>query len=84
MGKFIRHNLKIYNSPIRFAILVILIVALVTAASWGITLLFTYLISLFWAGTVLAFDWSVPFATGIWLVLLLIGGFTSARVNFND
>ena len=71
------------QSDVGFGALIVFIVALVIAASWGITLLFTYLISLFWAGSALAFDWSVPFATGIWLGLMLLGGFCGAS-NIKD
>jgi hypothetical protein len=76
-------SLKVQNS-IGFVGLVILIMIALLAASWGITCLFVYWISLLWAGTAFAFTWSWEFATGVWLALALLGGFTSARVNVND
>ena len=63
---------------------VIGIVLFALLASWGITCLVVYWISLLWANTVFAFTWSIEFATGIWLALCLIGGFCSARINFDD
>ena len=65
-----------------FAIIFIIVAAL--AASWGLTCLIVYWISLLWAGTAFAFERSWAFATGVWLALALFGGFCSARINFND
>ena len=66
-----------------FCIFFIVLAAL--AISWGITCLVVYWISLLWMGSVFAFEWSWQFATGIWLVLCLIGSFLrGAKVNFND
>ena len=76
-------SLRIQNS-IGFVFLIIFLILFFLTASWGITCLFVYWISLLWAGTAFAFDWSWDFATGVWLVLALLGGFTNARVNIND
>ena len=72
------------QSTIGVVFLMILIIAAALAISWGLTCLFVYWISLLWVGSPLAFDWSWEFATGMWLALALLGGFTSARVNIND
>ena len=63
---------------------VILFVIAALAASWGITCLFVYWISLLWTGTVLAFEWSWSFATGVWLALCLISCFCSVNIKVND
>lgn len=76
------YGLKAQNT-IGFIGLVIIILIALLAASWGITCLFVYWISLLWAGTVFAFTWSWEFATGVWLALVLLGSFTSVRVNSN-
>ena len=64
--------------------IMIFIILAALAISWGLTCLIVYWISLLWAGTIFAFEWSWSFATGTWLALCLIGGFTSARINVND
>lgn len=77
------YGLKAQSTIGLIGLFIIILIALF-AASWGITCLFVYWISLLWAGTAFAFTWSWEFATGIWLALALLGGFTSARVNVND
>lgn len=77
------YSLKAQNIVGFVGLVIILFIALL-AASWGITCLFVYWISLLWAGTAFAFTWSWKFATGIWLALALLGGFTSVRMNTND
>ena len=72
------------QSIIGLIFLIIFFIIVILAVSWGITCLFVYWIGLLWAGTVFAFDWSWEFATGVWLALALLGGFTRARVNLND
>jgi len=76
-------SLRIQNT-VGFVFLVILFIILILAASWGITCLIVYWISLLWVNTAFAFNWSWEFATGVWLALALLGGFTSVRVNTND
>ncbi len=72
------------QSAIGLAFLIVFVVVAAVAFSWGITCLFVYWISLLWVGTPWAFTWSWEFATGVWLALCLIGGFCSARINFNE
>ena len=72
------------QSTIGIVFLMIFIIIAALAISWGLTCLIVYWISLLWAGTVFAFEWSWAFATGIWLALCLIGSFCQARINFND
>ena len=72
------------QSTIGIVFLMIFIILAALAVSWGLTCLVVYWISLLWAGTVFAFEWSWAFATGIWLALCLIGSFCQARINFND
>lgn len=50
---------------------IILMVVAGLVFSWGVTCLFTYWISILWSGSIVAFNWSWDFATGIWLVLIL-------------
>lgn len=76
-------SLNIQNS-IGMVFAVIFIILAIFVISWGITCLFVYWISLLWVNTPFAFSWSLEFATGIWLVLCLIGSFCSARINLND
>ena len=64
--------------------IILFIIAAITFISWGLTCLFVYWISLLWTNTVFAFEWSYHFATGVWLILILLGSFCSARINFND
>ena len=71
------------QSTISFVFLSIFLIIAVLAASWGITCLVVYWISLLWSGTVFAFDWSWGFATGVWLVLALLGVSANIRVNNN-
>lgn len=52
--------------------LVITLLVVYIAASWGLTCLFLYWISLLWSGTIFAFEWSWAFSTGAWLLLILI------------
>ena len=63
---------------------IILTIVIFLAISWGITCLFTYWISLLWINTIFVFEWSYEFATGVWLVLILLSGFVNLRVNSND
>lgn len=79
-----RFNSLSFQSTFGMIAAIILFVLFALGISWGITCLFVYWISLLWANTPFAFDWSWDFATGIWLALALIGGFTSARINVND
>ena len=72
------------QSTVCIVFLIIFIVLAALAMSWGLTCLVVYWISLLWAGTVFAFEWSWQFATGIWLALCLISSFCQARINFND
>ena len=76
-------SLNIQNT-IGLIFFIVFFIIFLLAASWGITCLFVYWISLLWAGTAFAFTWSWEFATGVWLALGLLGGFTSMRVNSND
>jgi hypothetical protein len=72
------------QSTIGIVFLMIFIILAALAVSWGLTCLVVYWISLLWAGTVFAFEWSWAFATGVWLALCLIGSFCQAKVNLND
>ena len=72
-------TLKIQN-----ALGYIFLIFLFLGLSWGITCLFVYWISMLWTNTVFAFDWSLEFATGIWLALILLDCFIDMRVNGND
>lgn len=72
------------QSTIGIVSLIIFVVLAALVVSWGATCLVVYWISLLWAGTVFAFEWSWTFATGVWLVLCLIGSFCQARINLDD
>ena len=73
-----RHFGNSIAETIGLIVSVIILAAIAFAASWGLTCLFVYWISLLWAGTIFAFDWSWEFATGIWLALALLSSFCSA------
>lgn len=62
----------------------ILLVIIALIVGWGMTCLFVYWISLLWANTPFAFEWSWEFATGVWLALCLIGSFCGAKVKIDD
>ena len=63
---------------------IILFIIAAIVISWGITCLFVYWISVFWANSPLAFEWSWEFATGVWLALWLISCFCNINIKVDD
>ena len=74
---------KIQNSVGVGCLIIFLIIAAILA-SFGIVNLFVYWISLLFAGSVFAFDWSLKIGTGFWLLFLLISMACNSQIKIKQ
>ena len=74
-------NITKIQSAVGICGFIIVVFILALAASWGITCLLTYWISILWADNI-PILWSWEFGTGCWLSLLLLA-IPRSSIHFN-
>jgi hypothetical protein len=74
---------KIQEGIGNIAIMVVVMLSFLVV-SWVITCAGLYIVSLLWEGTPFAFEWSLSFSTGIWIILSLVGSFLNTDIKLKE